>query len=134
MKGKGSELFQKKIKESISFRALSDDIIEKSQFKPTIEQIITTVSEVFNVEINTIEKSTPGTCNYPRKISMFIAQKHFRYSLSEIAYYFNLSRYQSVSNVIRPLKKEIANCSNLSTLLRDVLSKLEQKLTSDKMT
>ncbi len=122
----GSNSFREKIKKNISFTSLSDEIIEKSLFKPTIEEIKVVVSEIFNIKITDITKSTPGVFNYPRKFTMFIAHKYFRYTLCEIADTFNLTRYQSVSNVIRPLKTEIDICSNLSSLLRMILSKLEQ--------
>lgn len=123
----GSDSFQKKIKEGLSFRIISDEISEKKLFKPTMDEIMAAVSTALNVKFSAITRSTPGVCNYPRKITMLVAQKYYRYTLSEIADTFKLARYQSVSNVIRPLKTEIDQCAALSSLLRRILDELERK-------
>ena len=58
--------------------------------RPTITRILVEVADVFEVQVDTLLelKKGRGRQNTPRKIAMYIAQKHSDYRLKEIAEVF----------------------------------------------
>jgi len=78
--------------------------------RPAISRILPEVADVFDVQVDTLLelKKGRGRQNTPRKIAMYIAQKHGDYRLNEIADVFGLAHYGGVSSAIHSLS-EILN-------------------------
>ena len=68
----------------------------------TDPRILVEVADVFEVQVDTLLelKKGRGRQNTPRKIAMYIAQKHSDYRLKEITEVFGLAHYGGVSNAI----------------------------------
>tara|TARA_R110002126_G_scaffold291591_1_gene453999 strand:+ start:1846 stop:2811 length:966 start_codon:yes stop_codon:yes gene_type:complete len=67
-----------------------------------ITRILAEVADAFDVQVNSLleSKKGRGQQNTPRKVAMYIAQKHGDHRLKEIAEVFGLAHYGGVSSAI----------------------------------
>jgi len=77
--------------------------------RPMISTILTEVADAFDVPVSTLLelKKGRGRQNTPRKVAMYLAQKHGDYRLKEIAEVFGLAHYGGVSSAIHSLSEAL---------------------------
>ena len=77
--------------------------------RPMISTILTEVADAFDVPVSTLLelKKGRGRQNTPRKVAMYLAQKHGDYRLKEIAEVFGLAHYGGVSSAINSISETL---------------------------
>jgi putative transposase len=95
--------------------------------RPTITRILTEVANAFEVQVNTLLelKKGRGRKNTPRKIAMYIAQKHSDYRLKEIAGVFGLAHYGGVSNAIYSVSEDLKEDGALLKMLNSIIKRFD---------
>lgn len=105
---------------------LSNEIIHQDKviLKPTMTDITSVVSDVFGVSEDYLleSKKGRGTLNNPRKIAMYLAQIIGDYRLTEIAEYFGLHHYGSVSASVYTIKQELEKDKSLKKKFNSVVN------------
>jgi len=91
-----------------SIKSDDEEITRKSRQIPNlpVRTIVMAVAEKFEATEDSILKATRGRGqrNIPRWVAMYICQERGGYKLAEIAKYFGLVRYATVSTTISLLK------------------------------
>ncbi len=91
-----------------SIKSDDEEITRKSRQIPNlpVRTIVIAVAEKFEATEDSILKATRGRGqkNIPRWVAMYICQEKGGYKLAEIAKYFGLARYATVSTTISRLK------------------------------
>lgn len=120
----GSEIYINKIKTEFSYKNESNEISEKIILRPTLDQIIYEVSYAFKIHPTELMKVKRFSINYARTMAMLIAKRHFSYRLIEIAEFFGIRSYQTVSKLTISLLHKINSDSHLRTIFTEILTKL----------
>jgi putative transposase len=126
----GSEDFIKRIKAEFSYCELSEEIAERKILRPSLDQIMSVVSEEFAITPDQLKKSTRGKTNNAMRMAMLISSKYFGYKLTEIACFYGILRYQAVSKSSLSLARVIENDSHLRSLLTEAVKRLQHNLKS----
>ncbi len=94
-------------------------------FRPGLNEIVSSVSMLFGVEVNSILIGRRGVNanNLPRWVAMYLCRDIGGYKLSQIASHFGLKRIGSISNTISKLK----SCMERDRKLVDKVSSLSGK-------
>jgi REP element-mobilizing transposase RayT len=111
------------------FRQSATDVshAELQSFRPSIDQIVSAVTDFYGlqkVDIYKVKKGR-GQSNQPRKIAMYLAQHIGGHRLTEIAQAFGLSHYGGVSNAIYMLKAEMSEDKALSRTINTIINGLD---------
>jgi putative transposase len=93
----------------------------------TITRILVEVADVFDVQVDTLLelKKGRGRQNIPRKVAMYVAQKHGDYRLKEIAEVFGLAHYGGVSSAIYSLAETLKMDRALLENVNDIINRFD---------
>jgi chromosomal replication initiation ATPase DnaA len=72
---------------------------------PSPEQIMSLVTDYFEITREQLMASRRGKENLPRDFAIYLIRRHSRTPLKEIGSLFAISKYSSVSSVIERIKK-----------------------------
>ena len=95
--------------------------------KPSIAHIINEVSHAFgeqNSALTTIQKGA-GRKNLPKKVAMYISQKHGDYRLLEIAKAFGLNHYGGASHAIHCVAEALKTDAALDNKINSIVNRLD---------
>ncbi len=121
----GSDEFINKIKLEFRYSELSHEVIERKFLRPTLDQILTAVSDAFKIAPIQIMRTSRSSVNHARIMTMFIAKNYFCYKLIEIAEFFGVDSYQTISKLTLWQSKEIPHDTYLMSRLTEVIALLQ---------
>ena len=100
---------------------------ELQTFRPSVDKIVSAVSEYYGLQRGDIYKVKKGRgqSNQPRKIAMYIAQHIGGHRLTDIAHAFGLSHYGGVSYANYMLKAEMEEDRRLSRTVNIIINGLD---------
>jgi len=92
-----------------------------------ISTILAEVSDVFDVPVRALLelRKGRGRTNTPRKVAMYVAQKHADYRLKEIAEVFGLIHYGGVSSAIHSISETLKVDGTLLEKINGMFNKLD---------
>jgi len=113
---------------SLAKRALNDEPSAMEPGRPTIQQIIDTVTSYYDIKVtDLLSKRRHKSVALPRQVCMWLARQHTRYSLEEIGGYFGGRDHTTVIHAVRTVSSRRKNDASLDG---DV-ARLERQLTRD---
>ncbi len=111
-----------------SIKSDDEEITRKSRHISNlpVDTIVTAVAEKFDATPGSILKATRGRGqeNIPRWVAMYLCQEMGGYRLAEIAKFFGLARYATVSTTISRLKVRMKEDKRTKKLVNQTISSL----------
>jgi len=109
-----SQADHEKVSISLAKRALNDESSTIDPAKPTIQQIIDTVTGYYDIKVTDLmSKRRHKSIALPRQVCMWLARQHTRYSLEEIGGYFGGRDHTTVIHAVRTVSTRRKNDSSL---------------------
>ena len=122
----GRPSFVKKIEKRLTPHR---EVPEHRQVRPPISfsQLIECTATVFNIEKAQIVKATRGRGEYntARGAAMYLSRKCAGYSLQDIAIYFGLASYGSVSGQIHRFQQVLSSNADVQRLVEQIVQKIK---------
>jgi putative transposase len=109
----GTDDFIEAIKQNNSYSDYSNEVSDKIILRPTIADIVSVTSGVYNVTSSEVYSSLRGIENIPRLMVMLIAKKYFGYKLLEISQAMTMHCQKTVSSNIARLEKRMKTETSL---------------------
>jgi chromosomal replication initiator protein len=99
---------------ALAKKALSDEPAGLDPAKPTIQQIIDTVTGYYDIKVTDLmSKRRHKSVALPRQVCMWLARQHTRYSLEEIGGYFGGRDHTTVIHAVRTVGSKRKNDPSL---------------------
>lgn len=97
---------------------------------PSLSLIVTMVAEILSVSEEVILAGARGRGkkNLGRTVAIYIARKFAGFPLNEIASYFGLAHYASVSGIVTRFQRTIEIDIKLGNLIEDIANKIKAKI------
>ena len=105
----GTESFKKKMLATVDDKkkAASSPDIRRAVTKPELGKILEYVAKHYKLQYKILFVSQRGQLNWPRLAAIFIARKHFGYSLSEIAHAFQSISKSTASSALQSVTQRL---------------------------
>ena len=99
----------------------------KAAGRPTLNRVIKTVMEVFEVERSTVVKKQRGkqAKNDARKVAMYLVQQLCDARLTELCEYFGVNHVGSVSNTISVVNRRLGDEKKLERQVRRAMNMIQ---------
>jgi chromosomal replication initiator protein len=118
-----SKLQRKPINLELAQEALKDLIVPEGQREITLELIINTVCEHFNISVSDIaSRKKNQKIAYPRQIAMYLCKKHTDKPLQEIAATLGRKDHSTIIHGIKKIESDLDTNATLQNTI-DVLTK-----------
>jgi len=108
-----------------SQRTTGDEAVTReavAEFKPSLEEIVSAVSNTFKVSLDSILIAKRGESNIPRWVAMYLCQEVGDHRLVSIGEHFGLKRSGSIPTTIKKLKTlmndDAALCKKVAGAMR----------------
>ena len=102
------------------------EVPDYRQLASTIGEIKRIVSQIYNVEEQSLENTTRGKVNEPRNVAIYIARKRSGLRLEEIGNEFGLEKYSSVSSIVCRTEQQLSKNKKLRNLVDKVKRELKK--------
>ena len=121
----GDEVFMSKLK--LTDLAEETSRQDRVSQRPSITRILAEVADAFDVQVKTLleSKKGRGRKNTPRKVAMYIAQKHGDYRLKDIADVFGLAHYGGVSSAIYSISEAMKVEDSLFETVNSIINRFD---------
>ncbi len=108
-------------------KAALGETATSEQRRITIQQIIESVTEYYNVKVSDLQsKKRHKSIAFPRQVCMYLARRHTRYSLDEIGGYFGGRDHTTVLHAVRTVTRDVTEEPDIA----EQVNRIEGKLTA----
>lgn len=114
------EIRDKYLKNKSITREITEKIIVKKLFIPTITDIINLISSIYHVDIDSIRITQPKKTNLPRSIFVYLVVKHTQVSYNEIGLFLGNVTRNAVTNIYLKILKTIKNDNSLKLQIEEL--------------
>ncbi len=100
-------------------QALGDLVVRAAEHIPTIQEIITVVTEFYNIRLSDLQsKHRQRSIALPRHVCMFLARKCTRLSLEEIGGFFGGRDHTTVMHAIKTVEARLSTDTEFVSVMR----------------